>query len=243
MGNRLFVTSAHGHDRRSVLVLEGIDKLKEAPQAREVYSAGKLSTLAAEPRTQQVFFLSEEMGGLRVHVVDLRNAALGFASHAVPNPLVPLADHVPIAVMGAKIFGVFGYEDELCRIDLDANLASTSMREDAKRFSFNRYGQWVQVETTGIAFPHLRVQDELSHMERVRVQPVVVRDCAAAVGLVDGRILVYDLKSPPYHWDLRLSSQGHEITALSSFGRYLAAGDAAGNVKVFRLALAKGQAI
>ncbi len=233
--NRLYFNAVLPDGRHSIQVLDGIDH-RGTPESRTVYTAPRLSSLAGDPGTRRVVFLSEEAGGIVVHALDhARGAYPEVQSRRVPSPLLPLVTQVPIATMGAKIFAVFGEEDSLCRIDLDLGLASTVMRSDAKRFSLNRFREWVQVETVGIAFPHLPVRDDWTHMERARGQPVIVRDCAAAVGMQDGRILVYDLQSPPYHWELDLGRKRREVTALASYGSYLAAGDGGGAVKVFEL--------
>jgi len=233
-GNRLFVNTQTTSGKRSVQMLEDVHRLIR-PQVRELLSAERVSTLAAGPKKNEVILVMERAKALEVQLLDASAATPTFESHRVPSPILPLIEHVPIAVLGTRVFGVFGEDDQLCRIDLDANAVMTILRADAQAFSFNRYGQWIQVETFGIAFPHLEIRDELTPGERIRGEPVVFFDSTAAVGLHDGRILVYDITRPPYHEELRVSPEGHEVTALAAFDRFLAAGDAAGHVKLFEL--------
>jgi hypothetical protein len=232
---RLYVTVNHPDPTREIYVIEDVHRSRPSGP-RKLFAARRLSWIAAEPSTRHVLFLSED-GEVRVHTVDHgRGESPSLDSRRISQAPRPFADHVPIAVLSDKLFGVFGEADRLCRIDVREARFDQSLREDTKTFSLSGLRDGVQVDSAGVFFLAAGVSDNLNPIDRVRGAPVIVGDWAAAVALQDGRIRVYDLHNPPRHEVLRLSSDREEVTALASFRTYLAAGNARGTVKVFELA-------
>jgi hypothetical protein len=234
--NRLYLNVAHPDGQREIQVLDDADRDKPG-EARVVHAGRRLGWLAANPPSRRVFFLSEEDGALAVHSVDhAASSHPEVVSRPVPRAPRPFADHVPIAVMGAKLFAVLGEEDKLCRIDAHDGVFDLVVREDTKSFSLSGIRDGVLVGTAGPIFLSFNVVETLNPMERIKGSPVILKDCAAVVGMQGGRIRVYDLLNPPVHQELRLSNDPlEEVTALASFRNYIAAGNLKGTVKVFEL--------
>jgi len=231
VGERVYVTLATA-DWREVYVVE-----KQA--VRSVCGAPKMSWVAADPAGSSAVFLSEDDERLRLHVMDDELATHPVALHA-------LADH-PIAFLGGKIFGIFGDAHRLYRIDAATGAVEEPLDEDTQLFAltcdaaddWNRDG--VGIDTSGIAFWRSGVRDSFAPHERAsKGSPLIVQGCAAAVGMEDGRVLLYNLAQLPRHEVWRLGEQsGAGITALASFESYIAAGNRDGIVEVREL-LARG---
>ena len=105
--------------------------------------------------------------------------------------------------------------------------------------------QWdresVRIDTGGIHFSRAMLRDSFAPHERAsRGSPVIVQDCAVAVGMEDGRVLIYDLTALPQHEIWRLGDNGAApITALASFDSFIVAGNRDGDVETREL-VAKG---
>ncbi|MEO8382697.1 MAG: hypothetical protein ABI779_23770 [Acidobacteriota bacterium] len=222
-GNRLYVTVATP-DGREIHVIED-------HQARLLYSAPKVSWVAADPATTQAVFLSETNGVVQMHL-----AGDGLTSH--PLPLHSLGDH-PIALLGDTVFGVFGDTQRLYRLDARTGTIQEPLEEDTQLFALTNDGDtWdrdsVCIDTRGIVFARRRVRDSFAPYERAtRGSPVIVQDSAVAVGMEDGRVLIYDLARLPHHDVWRLGDT--PITALASFDSYIVAGNKDGLVEVREL--------
>lgn len=238
--DRLYATVARPDGRREVQVLED---LGAASTPRTLCSAERVSWLAADPASRRLLFLIEEQGEIRLCRVEHRGGPDG--ADASPPELTrakvqrvprPFAHHVPIAVFGGKVFGVFGEEEGLCRLDAGDGAFDQTLGRDVKAFSLSGLREGVEVSSAGISFLGTGAADALNHVERINASPVLLRDCAAVVGLLDGRLRLYDLQTPPRHETLLLSPRAEEVTAVLSFGRFVAAGDAAGGVFAFELA-------
>jgi hypothetical protein len=230
VGDRLYVTVATA-DWREVHIIEG-------QAARLLYGAPKLSWLAADPTSAQAVFLSEERGFVQVHVVGSELATR-------PVPLQAIAEH-PIAFLGGAIFGIFGDAHRLYRIDAATGEVEEPLEEDTQFFALTHDGDdWnrdsVRIDSSGIVFSRSGVRDAFAPHERaVRGSPVIVEGCAVAVGMEDGRVLIYHAAHLPHHEIWRLGeNSGAAITALAAFDSYLAAGNKDGIVEV-RALLAKG---
>ncbi len=233
VGDRLYVTVATA-DWREVQVIE-------QGSVRSIHGAPKMSWVAADPSSSRAVFLSEEDGRVRLHVM-----SDGLATHAVA--LHSLTDH-PIALLGGTIFGIFGDAHRLYRINAATGAIEEPLDEDTQLFALTRDGadDWdrdgVGIDTRGIAFWRTGVRDSFAPHERAsKGSPVIVQGCAAAVGMEDGRVLLYNLAQLPRHEVWRLGDQsGAAITALASFESYIAAGNRDGIVEVREL-VSKGAA-
>jgi hypothetical protein len=227
VGERVYVTVATA-DWREVYAVE-----KQA--VRSICGAPKMSWVAADPSSSSAVFLSEEDGHVRLHVMSDELATHPVALHS-------LADH-PIALLGGKVFGIFGDAHRLYRIDAATGAIEESLHEDTQLFALTRDAgdDWdrdgVGIDTSGIAFWRSGVRDSFAPHERAsKGSPVIVQGCAAAVGMEDGRVLLYNLAQLPRHEVWRLGNQsGAAITALASFESYIAAGNREGIVELREL--------
>jgi hypothetical protein len=227
VGECVYVTVATA-DWREVCVVE-----KQA--VRSICGAPKMSWVAADLSSSSAVFLSEEGGGIRLHAMSDELATHSVALHS-------LADH-PIALLGGKVFGIFGDAHRLYRIDAATGAVEEPLEEDTQLFALTRDAadDWdrdgVGIDTGGIAFWRSGVRDSFAPHERAsKGSPVIVQGCAAAVGMEDGRVLLYNLARLPRHEVWRLGSQsGAGITALASFESYIAAGNREGLVEVREL--------
>lgn len=229
-GKRLYVTVASA-EWREVHVIE-------QQRAHLVHAAPKVSWIAADRETSRAVFFSEEDRKLQMHVV--RDERM-----AHPVPLQSISEH-PIALLGDTVFGVFGESHRLYRIDAATGQIEEPLDEDTQFFTLTRDGdEWdrdyVRIDSGGIYFSRAMVHDSFAPQERPsRGSPVVVQNCAAAVGMEDGRVLIYDLAELPQHEIWRLAGdRAAPITALASFESFIAAGNKDGIVEVREL-VAKG---
>jgi hypothetical protein len=238
LDNRLYVTVYHQEGRREVQVIDSLDRTPP-PGPRVLHTASRLSWVAADPASHQVIFFSQEGSSLQLHTV-APNSRPELTSRPVTLPT--FADPVPIAFLGGKAFGVFGDEEKLCRIDIQSAAFEQALDTDTKLFSLNRDGErgWdgdgVRTDTTGVVFMISGIRDSFTPLERVaKGSPVILQGCAAVLGMMDGRIRLYDILHPPRNEVRRLSDDGEPIAALASFQNFVAAANTKGLVKVFEL--------
>lgn len=231
---RLYVTVALQNRRREVRVIDHIDR--DQPLARQaIYAAARLSWMAADAPTRRLVFLSEEGKDLFLHSTATGGTRFHLTSRRIANAPSPFAEHIPIALAGTKVYGVFGDAEKLCRLDAAQGTFEQVIRDDAKAFALSSIRDGVLVDSGGLYFLGMGMAERLNNHERIKGHPVLLADCAVAVGLQDGRLRVYDLHNPSFQETLRLSGEGEEVTALASFGTCLAAGTARGLVKLFEL--------
>ena len=205
-------------------------------EPRRLLAASRVSWLAANPPSRQVFWLTEEDGVLRVHCHD-HSAADGpvLTTRPVSGAPLPMAVSVPVAVLGAKLFAVLGDGDTLCRLDVRDGVLDLTLRPDVRAFALAGLRDGLLVEGRGLHFLAAQHTEQLPPLVRVKGSPVILQDRAAAIGLQDGRVRLYDLHSLPLHDEFRVSPDADEISALISFRRFVAAGDDKGVVKVVAL--------
>ena len=156
-----------------------------------------------------------------------------------------IGDH-PIAFLGDTLFGIFGDAHRLYRVDVTTGGIEEPLDEDTQLFALTHDGgdwdrQSVRIDSGGIFFSRSMVRDSFAPHERAtRGSPVIVQDCAVAVGMEDGRVLIYDLARLPQHEKWRLGDKhGAPVTAVASFDSFIAAGNKDGVVEVRELS-AKG---
>ncbi len=232
LGDRLFATVLRQDGRTGLLLVDHVSSPRpEKP--RFLYTAERLSALAGDFLHRKVHFLSQEQGELQLHILESGSAPLQPAGFPLRDLGTGPLQNTVLAAMGSKLFGVFGQDDKLCR--LEWGQGSIRLDGDVQKFAFNNLQQWVHVGTTGVHFSHLNQRESLNHMERVVGQPLIVRDFAFAVGLQDGRVLLYDFQAPDQQREIRVDSPEHGITALASFGPYLAAGSSSGKVELYEV--------
>jgi hypothetical protein len=226
-GDRLYVTVATA-DWREVHVIEH-------ERARLLQAAAKVSWIAADPDGTRVVFFTEDDGHVQLHTAGEQATS---QSVALPS----LRDH-PIALLGNTIFGIFGEGQRLYRVDASTGDIEEPLDEDTQFFALTHDGdEWdrdrVCIDSRGILFSGAHVRDSFGQHERAsRGSPVIVQGCAVAVGMEDGRVLVYDTAQLPRHEIWRLGDA--PITALASFDSYIVAGNKEGLVDVREL-LPKG---
>jgi hypothetical protein len=230
VGDRLYVTVASA-DWREVHAIEH-------QRARLLHAAPKVSWIAADAATSRAVFLSEEDARAKLHVI--RDE---LTTH--PIALQGIGEH-PIALLGDTVFAVFGDGHRLYRIDSETGAIEEPLDEDTQLFALTHDGnEWdrdsVRIDSGGIHFSRAMVRDAFAPHERAsRGSPVIVQDCAVAVGMEDGRVLIYDLAALPQHEIWRVGdNRGAPITALASFDSFIAAGNKDGVVEVREL-VAKG---
>jgi hypothetical protein len=231
VANRLYVTMASA-DWREVHVIE-----KQA--VRLLYGAQKMSWIVADAETSRAMFLSEDGGNVQLHV-----AGDELATYSVP--LHGLAEH-PIALLGGTVFAVFGEAHRLYRIDAVTGAVDEPLEDDTQFFALTCAGddQWdrdsVRIDSSGVLFSRTGVRDSFAPHERAtKGSPVIVQGNAVAVGMDDGRVLIYSISQLPRHDVWRLGdNSGAAITALASFDSCIAAGNRDGVVEVREL-LSKG---
>jgi len=232
--NRLFATVSTG-EWREVMVVDQTGP-SSRPAARALHRSPKTSWLAADPSTGDAVFLSEEGSHVQLHVV--REGVTSV--HPVSQQI--LAEQ-PIAFLDGAVFAVLGAERRLYRIDASTGAVEEPLEPDTQFFALthDKQGAWdrdgVRIESDGVHFLRPAVRDSFAPIDRAtKPSPVVMRGAAAAVGMDDGRVLLYELAHLPRHEVWRL--EGHStaaITALASFDRYVAAGNRDGVVEVREL--------
>lgn len=239
--NRLYVNAVQANGRWEVQVFENLDRTPPSP-GRVVHANSRISWMAADPEKLEVVFFSQEGEDARLLTIAHNTPRGEISSHQLLRIPRPFADNVPIAFLGGKIFGVFGDEERLCRIDARTGEFEQSLGADIKLFSLNRErerdwdGDGVQIDTNGIHFLRADVKEFFAPLDRVvKGSPVIVQGRAVVVGMQDGRLRIYDLLRLPRYESLRLTGDGEPITALASFRSYVAAGNVKGIVKVFEL--------
>lgn len=237
--DRLYVTLASA-DRREIHVVESLE-YRQQPRGHLLHRASRVSWIAADPAQSHAVFLSEGHGrGVQLHV-----SGATLATH--PVALRAFNEH-PIAFLAGSVFGVFGETQRLQRIDASSGAIEETLDEDTQLFSLSEDvdGEWdrdsVRIDSGGISFARAGVREAFEPHERaVKGSPLLVRRCAAAVGMEDGRVRIYDLSQLPRQdvWYVGGSRSSASITALASFDSYIAAGNADGIVEVREL-LARG---
>lgn len=232
LAGRIYVTAAL-RDRRELLVIEHAT-------ARVIHSAREIGWVAADPERERAVFFSEDDERVRLHVVD------GVMTTYIVS-LRTLAPQ-PIALLGETVFAIFDDGHRLYRIDLSSGAIEEALEEDTQFFALTAHGdEWdrhgVRVDNHGIEFSGSGVRDSFAPHERVtKGSPVIVQNCMVAVGMEDGRVLLYNLAQLPRHEVWRLQEHGSApITAIASFDSYIVAGNQEGIVEVREL-LPKGAA-
>jgi putative pyrroloquinoline-quinone-binding quinoprotein len=241
LADRLYVTVVHPDLRREVLVVESL-KRNPPPAGRSLHGGAKLSWTAADPASGQVVFLSQQGQSVQLHRVVHDGVRPELATQPLAGVPYPLAENVPIAFLGGKVFGVFGDDEKLCRIDATSGELEQALGDDIKQFSLSQDGdgRWdgdgAQIFANGIHFLRAARTERFAPLERVvKGSPILLKDRAVVVGMLDGRVRIYDLSRLPRYEQVRLTGGSEPITALAAFDSYVAVGNAKGVVKLLTL--------
>ncbi|HEY0373091.1 MAG TPA: hypothetical protein VGD79_13890 [Thermoanaerobaculia bacterium] len=235
--DRLYVTVASS-SWREVQAVENLER----PALRTVHGATRVSWLAADPSEHTaVFFSQNDSEAVQLQVA----SGPQLTSHTMTLQQIP---EQPIAMIGRTVFGVFGDEHRLYRIDTVTGAIEEPLGDDVQFFALSHAPeeQWdresVLIDSDGITFSSAGVRDAFGPLDRaVKGSPLIVRDSAALVGMDDGRVRVYNLALLPRHEVWRVGGSASPITALAAFDDFIAAGNREGVVEVRELR-AKGQA-
>jgi hypothetical protein len=241
LADRLYVTIVNSDVRREVLVLENLERNPPAA-VRRLHSSAKLSWTAADPTSQQLVFFSQQGESLQLHRVVHDGDRPELATQPLAGVPYPLAENVPIAFLEGKIFGVFGDDEKLCRIDATSGELEQALGDDTKLFSLSQDGdgRWdgdgAQIFANGIHFLRAARTERFAPLERVvKGSPILLKGRAVVVGMLDGRVRLYDLSRLPRYEQVRPTVGSEPITALAAFDSYVAVGNAKGVVKLLTL--------
>lgn len=232
---RLYVT-LFKPPRKQVQVFEIAGRTPGAT-GRVLHTSDVVSWLAGDPASRQVVFLS--LDGRSVHLHTVTQPHDEYTQR--PLSMESFAEQQPVALLGGKVFGVFGAEDRLCQIDVHASTFDRALGFDTKLFALGTDGHgWngeaVRTDTTHVFFLPSDTREELPPLDRVsQGSPIIVRDRAAVLGMQDGQVRLYDLHHLPRYISWRVAADEQPITALASFGHYVAAGNGKGVVKTLEL--------
>jgi hypothetical protein len=234
VGDRLYLTLA-SPDWRDIQVIENL----AAPQPaapRSLYGAPKVSWVAADSASGQVVFFSEsDAQGVQLHLLNPE-----LMTHFVSLRL--LSEH-PIAFLNGTVFAVFGEGHRLYRINATTGAVEEPLEKDTQLFALadDGAGEWdrdgVWIDSDGVTFARSGVRDAFQPYDRaVKGSPILVRDCAAVVGMEDGVVRIYYLSQLPRYEIWRVGKDpGVPITAAASFDSYIAAGNRDGVVELREL--------
>jgi hypothetical protein len=226
-GDRLYVTVASSSWRE----IQVIDNLTR-PAPRSVHGAMRTSWLASE-RSTVAFFSQNDGESMRLHLHDRELVTRDVALQQVP-------DH-PIAFAGGTIFGVFGDERRLDRIDASTGSVDEALFEDTQFFAVSADDEWdrelVVIDSSGVFLTHTAMRDTFGPYDRaVKGSPLIVRNSAVVIGMEDGRVRVYSAAQFPRHEAWLVGGGATAITAIASFENYVVAGNRDGVVEVRELA-------
>ncbi len=233
---RLYLNVGFADGTRQVQVIDNIDG-PQPSRARILFSSRILSSLVGSPPPGKwVSFLSQENGDTVVYRVEHQESTPKYSKKPIKGAPRPLRDHVPIAAIGKKIFAVFGDDDLLCRIDAEDAVFDVGIHPDTKRFALSGLGDGIVVHTAALFFIKRNAEEALSHLDRVKGPPVILKDRAALLGFQNGRLRVHDLNNPAFYQEHSISDKEFAaVTALASFRDYIAAGSDDGTVKLLKL--------
>ena len=233
LGGRLFAVIQRADGQLEVCVVERAGSKAPLPP-RTLFTSRRLSTLVGDWFSRQVSFLAQDNDRVDLLTIDTNREPLHVERHPVRDLTSDSRLGRPsLAVMGSMHFVVLEPGERLFRIE--AGKASVRLAEDVQRFAMNRSDQWAQINATGLSLPHLQAREDLTHMDRVLGQPVILRNWGVALGLQNGRVRLHDLHHPHQNRELRVEPPEHGITALASFSSFIAAGSSRGTVALFEV--------
>lgn len=233
--NRLYLNMGFKDGHREIHFIDNIHGTKPADPVC-VHNGGRSSTLAADPPTQKVFFLTEHKRQLTVNMFDHSTAKTpGMHSIQIKDAPSGLLDYIPIASLGAKLFAVFGENKDLCRLDTHNKTFDTKITNRVRNFAVAGFNKHIVINSTGVYATYESMQENLIRGENIISGPVVLRDKAVAVGMMDGRLRFYHLNNLAIQNDFRVFNNDEKVQVLATFKNTIAAGSPKGGVKLFEL--------
>ena len=233
--DRLYLNMGFKDGHREVHIIDDIKGTKPT-MPKCVYKGELSSTLAADPFTNKVFFLSETSGRLYINMFD---HSLGTApemmSMQVKDAPNGLQDYIPIAVLGAKLFAVFGENKELCRLDVHNKNFETTITNRVRKFAVPSISKQIIINSRGVFSTPGGMQENLMGGESVISGPVVLRDRAVVVGLRDGKIRFYNLNKLSIHNETQVFHTDERVQTMAAYKNMIAVGNQKGKVKLLQL--------
>lgn len=193
------------------------------------------SRVIGQPGSARVAFLHSEGGSLSLAKAELR-AQASIENCKLDGTPGSLQTHLPTASIGKLLFGVFGDESTLVRINTDSGVIEERVSPDCRSFALAGLGHGVIVQPEGIFFERSRTSEAWPVGEHACGSPLIIQGLGAAIGFRDGRIRLYELNNPAVSVSLTLAAdRGEEVTELAASKGLLAAGGAGGRVRIWRL--------
>jgi hypothetical protein len=234
--DRIYLNIGYMDGHREIHVIDNIKGSKpKTPKC--VYSGVRSSTLAADPPTKRVLFLSEERNQLFINVFEHSNgAAPEMVSIPVKDAPLDFLEHVPIAVLGAKIFAVFGDNTrDLCRLDAHKSSFDTKITGRVRNFALAGMNKQFITNSTGVFSTAGNIQEDLIRGESIVSGPIVLRDKAAVVGMRNGKIRFYKLNALSRQNEFPVFEANDRVQTLAAFKDMIAAGNHKGKVKLLKI--------
>jgi len=154
----------------------------------------------------------------------------------VKDSMPGLLEYIPIAVLGSKLFAVFGKETkDLCRIDTHTNTFDTKITGRVRNFAVAGINKQIITNSKGLYSTSGGLQENLIHGENIISGPVVLRDRAAAVGMRDGKLKFYKLDNLSIYSEFQVFNPGEKIQVLTAFKKIIAVGNSSGGIKLLEL--------
>jgi hypothetical protein len=233
--DRIYLNIGYKDGRREIHVIDNIKGSKPTGPTC-VYNGVRSSTLAADPPTKKVFFLSTERGQLFINVFDHSNGTPPvMSSRPVKDAPPDFLEHIPIAVLGAKIFAVFGDKKDLCRLDEYKSSFDTKITARVRNYALAGMNKQVVINSTGVFSTVGNRQEDLIRGESIISGPVVLRDRAAVVGMRDGKVRFYKLNSLSIQDESPVFGSNEKVQTLAAFKDMIAAGNHKGKVKLLKI--------
>jgi hypothetical protein len=234
--DRLYLKLNDRMDRQSIVYVDRITEKKPSLLDHLTTQFTSVSTLACTPQFRQVYFLSQDDDRVYLNVFDHNANASQPKSTVVSGITKSLVPHVPIAVMGSKIFAVFDRDkNSLCKLDAGESKFDQRLYNDVKEFAMHSMNDIAILNSTGIFFAAKNIKERFVADESTSLPPIIMKDFAAVVGLRKGKVRLYDVSNPMQHIDRNVfDSQADEVTAMATFSNYIAVGNRKGIYRILR---------
>ncbi len=237
--NRLFLMLACPDRRHQIHVVNDIQTDPPEPPIK-VYAGSHLSSMAGHfmAKSKKIYFLSDEGAGrIKLHFME---HAAGSNPERVSLPLKrppsEFRKQIPIAVIGAKIFTVFRKEETLYRLDANSGEIDSLICKNVKNFAMASISDPVVINSRGLFLKRMNQQIDLEDGQTIKGSPLVLKDCAVALGMGDGNIRLYDIRNPGSFKICEVSDRPtDQITTMAAVKDIIAAGNDKGVVKIYRL--------
>jgi hypothetical protein len=221
-----------------ICAVKDIQAARIKPSGR-CFSGLHVSSLAGihTDKIRKIYFLSQDQNGTRLHLIDHARGTV-FEPEILPvkGGTAGFRKRIPIAVIGAKIFFVLKTEDTLCRLDAHTGEIDSKFCKNVREFSMAGINDPIISTSKGLLFQRIGKKAELGEGQAIRGAPLILKDCAAAVGMRGGAVRLYDIHDPalPLIWSVS-ENPGEPVTSLAASENIIAAGNEKGLVKLCRL--------